>query len=178
MRQRCHNRAGLHQSLGRSAGLRDRDESCRREREPRQHLTEGFRIEIVEKMQTWSVTQQTKTGNRVATKLRQGLATEARPSGSKEHDVGRLGAKPLRDLCQGGKIVRAVPATAAAAVRHPRAARATNRARPGCAPAQLRTGLCPRSACDSACSIDCTRTMRHSTFCTGIFRQVPAALAN
>ena len=44
-------------------------------------------------------------GHRIAGKLRQRLAAEARAAGAEEHDVGRAGAQPRRGSADGGEVV-------------------------------------------------------------------------
>ena len=87
---------GLHQGLAGAAGFRDRDKARGRERQPLQQRAVGLGIEIVHEMQARAVAQRADARHRVAGKLRQRLAAEARSAGAEEHDVGRAVAQSRR----------------------------------------------------------------------------------
>ena len=89
-----------------------------------------------------AVAQRAEAGHRVAGKLRQRLAAEARSAGAENDDVGGAVAKPRRGVVDGREIVASSPASAAAAgVPSAWRARSQSSAAPARASASSKRGL-------------------------------------
>ena len=97
----------LHQRLAGAAGLRDRDEARRLQRQHVEQEAECVGIEIVHEMQARKAAQRADAGHVVAGELDQRLAAEARSAGAEDNDVGGVLRQPLGGVGDGCEVVLA-----------------------------------------------------------------------